>query len=340
METQQRHVLSTALAALPLVLASYGFSASPTAAGQPQQSKAVSGASKDESIPDSVRRRAEEQKIDIATVKKVGEIWASCGKDSQGREYCIEISPSNVAVSYEKPRVFVEAISGLRMGASLQFFQYGGKTSTFNLEGFGATTTSITLPENQGKLDRQADGSFTFTPQKGREYRVSSVGTDSVQIIDQLPKVQREAQEVVRTKDFASVNRYIESNPKDEFVVVITAPAVCPPCRTLDAQIEKMIKGAEAGAPLRLKRRVIIVEYSDFEGPKVEATGPALTLPTVMLFKPQEKIETPEIFGLRNESDRKPILGGLRDRVRGLVPSHIIRGVPGPKLFSELFERQ
>jgi hypothetical protein len=284
-------------------------------------------------IPAKILKAAENKGIlAIEDIKQIPgtDNWIACKGDS-----CISLGTASA-----KPAVKAETdtqISGLRRGDALVINRYGEVVRSYAIN-FSSSTSSAKIPK-LGEFKKQADGSFTFTIESGVEARISA--KNKKEVIDTLPKYVKEASNIVRTKDLALVKDYVDKHPEQAFLVIVTVPALCEPCRSFETILPTILKDPSLK---NQNLKVFILEYFNFEDPQREIVGSAGNFPSVLTFggakfsiEIKSQPEAAVVGDARGHSDREllePIQNTFNRPLRELI-----RGSVGRKELPRLLPR-
>lgn len=97
-----------------------------------------------------------------------------------------------------------------------------------------------------------------------------------------LPQYRREAPRLVRTSDCKLVVDYVDNHPHEPFLVLVTVPGLCEPCRRMDETFRQF----HATSPLHAKVKTFILEYQTFEEAQSQLLCAGATFPTTLAFGP------------------------------------------------------
>ena len=309
-----------------LPLPSSQASEPPTNAAQAKTNQASSRSNL--TIPDDVKLEAEKRKIPLSAIKFENEQWIACISRPGQPDSCIvlrdntkESSPATSAP------MLVDRLVQLKNGDTLVINQYG-EPAKEHLISLSSNTTKSSIPEI-GELNREKDFSYSFSLHKDVAARVvlkRSGNLERSQYIDTLPQLKKESDYLVRTKDLEVVNSSLAKHPDEEFMVIVTVPALCPPCRSLDKVIKDLYSDKAKENP---RVKTFILEYFDFETAQKEVLGEKAQFPSIFTFRrhnSEEKIPT-QVVGNKLEQTDEQILKPIEQNIqRPGSPRHFVRG--------------
>lgn len=273
-------------------------------------------------IPQDIRTEARAKMIPLDALKFENNQWSACISRPGAPASCIILGNKNDTIA--TPTISVQRLTGLKNGDTLVVNRYGEKAEEIQLA--FAPDTSGSKENNLGAFTREQDQTFTFTLDVGIEARVTKKDGTANQVIDTLPRYKKEGDLLIRTKDLSLVNEYLEKHPNEDFLVLITVPALCSPCRALDEELSKVHQGSQAGLGAT---KTFVIEYFDFDSAKEEVVGPQGTFPTILTLKNEGKSQhtSPKVLGDMHGASIEQVIEPIQQNLhwRG-SPLHIIRG--------------
>jgi len=288
-------------------------------AGDPQKASQVSAnnAPGKLDIPEEIQKKAKDLNIPLAAITFENNVWSACVKVPGKADSCI-ILGSKLEPS-QRLSTPVSKLTNLRNGDTLIVCRYGEQQKVIPIN---IAENVIRSSEYQiGTYTREADRTFTFTLNPGVEARVSKKETNPTEHIDTLPNHVKINDRYARTKDISVVQTVLQEYSSEDIVVILSVPALCPPCRDLDKVVLDVSKNNVA-VP-----KIITLEYHDFESGR-HALGPNAIFPTILVYRSQANSSKtdPVILGDMNSATREQILEQIADHISGeRVPSHIVR---------------
>lgn len=190
-------------------------------------------------------------------------------------------------------------MEGIKSGDTLKIYRYGEKVNEYKFNVSSPNVYSTTVPD-LGKFTKAKNGTFALTPKENEQYRIVNSKNPNI-MIDNIPRYVRESKNIVRTKDSKLVSDYISKHPLDSFIVIVTVPSYCPPCRTLDHTLSHLIKEDNFDSSLEEENvKVFILEQFDFQSGKENALGEKGIFPSLLVYNnagEDKEIITPEVIG-------------------------------------------
>jgi hypothetical protein len=235
------------------------------------------------SIPNHIIEEARLKQLPLSSVKLVGDSWVAC-VDRAGSEVCIVLGKQTAATPVSASSPGEQSLNDLRAGDRLIVHKYGqlAYETTVNTTAVHAAPRQTLEVTDVGYLAPAPNGSLTFYPHGNCQARISVYSGGKVRTLDRLPRYQREGERIVRTKDVSLVKEYINSHADEAFVVLVTVPSQCEPCRRMDGILTS---GAAAGSS-QPDVKTFILEYFAFEDAERELLGPDALFPTTLVFGP------------------------------------------------------
>ncbi len=277
-------------------------------------------------IPRHVLRLAHARGLADADIKPMGDNWVACSKANDGTDSCtvlcrIESSPVAHIPSMES------VISDVRVGDSIVVQEYGQPARTIAFTSEMASRSRDVEVDGVGTLRLVSAGQYNFQMSPALEARASVAGRISSQI-DQLPRFRRETTNIVRTHDFRFVQNYIDAHADEPFIVIVTVPALCEPCRQMDTWLTHAKDPSTKGIPVK----TFILEYFAFHEAEQEVLGPGAIFPTTLIYpsasrsgnQPRQSIA--RAIGNLKGSTLKDVSQPLQSKLKRGAPHTLIRG--------------
>lgn len=292
--------------------------------------------STDRSIPQAIVIEAQSRKIPLNTIVQRGDEWIACIKSGANSETCIVLGKRT-----EGKR---DSSASPKMGRRLTNLRFGDRLI---IDRFGLPRIEYTLNSNLlnnpasmrdlGNLSMESDLGLTFVLANSCEAKVKVANQSAFQIIDALPQYKREGPQLVRTSDVRVAARYMKEHPRECFMVIVTVPSQCEPCRRFESIVEKSLETGHANS---VAIKTFVLEYFSFQDAQQEVIGAGATFPATMFFEPEYSTRgrtSPKlIVGQQN-----PVSQGASNRTieaslgRG-VPSALAHGVIAPETLKML----
>jgi hypothetical protein len=284
-------------------------------------------------IPADIALEAKLKNIALDSIKFENNRWVACFAVPGAADACIELGNKRKAITSTPA---VKEISKLRNGDTLLINSYGGKSRQYKLN-FASDTSAAKIPD-LGTFVRSKDQTFTFTLEADAKALVTTQASDKNGIINTLPKFQKESDLVIRTNSLSLINSYIKNHPEEEFLLIVTVPAHCPPCRALDQVVQEAFSDSKSKDTVK----TFILEYFDFESANKEVLGSGGIYPSLLTFrkdsatqKSAENKPIPNIIGQMNGATKEQVLEPISENV-SRTPHQIIRGGMALKTLREL----
>ena len=276
-------------------------------------------------LPDTIAAEAVRRGIELTDVKRQGDYWVAC-KGEGDAAACTVLGRIAQPTSVVTPSPV--RLTSLSSSAILEVHRYGEALQTISLDDGRAL----------GRVTRSASQGITFELNAGVEARVSVQGMQH-QLVDSLPRYRKEGKNLVRTKDLSLVRDYIDSHPSEPFLVIVSVPALCEPCRRLDKMVQESVGAAartnssakdRAGSPTSaLPMKMFILEYFSFADAERELLGAGAVFPTTLVFgvETQPRKSLSRLIGNLRGSSIEEISRPLAQRFRRGAPHTMSRGV-------------
>ncbi len=281
------------------------------------------------SIPSDIINKAQQQGLPISTLKLQGDTWVACILTEKQGEVCIVLGknhkPNGLGPSFHPP-ASTRTLANLDFGAKLVVQQYAQLSyeTTLRPEAFAAGQTVLPIG-GVGQVTKAANGDLAFHLHPNCEARVYATFLGKQQVLDALPRYRREGTNIVRTKDITMVQQYIDAHPTEPFLVLVTVPSQCEPCRKMDHVLSHSI----ATSPTPINVKTFILEYFSFQDAQREVLGPNALFPTTLAFSPMQisKRQSPSIsIGNASSYSLEEQSRTLREKFKRGAPSGIARG--------------
>jgi hypothetical protein len=272
------------------------------------------------SIPSHIAEVALLKRLPLSSIKRMGDSWVAC-VDQAGSEVCIVLGKHISAAPVSDSSPAEQSLSDLRAGDRLIVHKYGqlAYETTVNTTAVHAAPQQTLQIADVGYLAPAQNGSLTFYPHSSCEARITVYSRGTVRTLDRLPRYQREGERIIRTKDVSLVKEYIDSHADESFVVLVTVPSQCEPCRQMDG----VITGGATAGPSLLEVKTFILEYFAFEDAERELLGPQALFPTTLVFGPAPPTKRMSPSVLYGQSAGVPLEQHTRT-----VREHFKRGAP------------
>jgi hypothetical protein len=139
-------------------------------------------------------------------------------------------------------------------------------------------------------------------------------------------RYHREAHRLVRTTDIELIRTYMYQHPEEPYLVVVTVPSLCEPCRRLDVVLRNYHtdKPGENG-----KMKTFILEYSSFGEAEAAALGKGAIFPTSIVFPAESELAKSQLpklaYGISSQIDLQATSKTISDTFYRR-PSSVARG--------------
>jgi len=279
------------------------------------------------SIPSHIAEEALLKQLPLSSVKRLGDSWVAC-VDQAGSEVCIVLGKQTAAAPVSVSSSGEQSLSDLRAGDRLIVHKYGqlAYETTVNTNAVHAAPRQTLEVTDVGYLTLAPNGSLTFYAHRNCQARISVYGGGKVRTLDCLPRYQREGERIIRTKDVSLVKEYIDSHADESFVVLVTVPSQCEPCRKMDGILTS---GVTAGASLP-EVKTFILEYFAFEDAERELLGPDALFPTTLVFgpaPPTKRMSPSVLYGQSAGVSLEQHTRTVREHFKRGAPLGIARGL-------------
>lgn len=220
-------------------------------------------------LPERVLQKTRELSIDPTTVKLQEGMWVECNADG--------CTPLLVATNEERKAFQTNTpIKGLRTGDTLTITGHRYKSHKVEAE------SNYGIP-GLGKFTTESDGTKTFTPAPDFEGTVARrsekvlvnrgttsaiKGTNSSRTISYSAEKLGELQEEIQNQ--------LDTN----FVLIISVPKLCPPCRSYKATVANAVQ-VNYGGP---KVSFVTINFNSFEEAR-RRMGTVKVFPTTVVYK-------------------------------------------------------
>ncbi len=317
-----------------------------------------STASNTAAIPPAIAEEARQRNFPLSSIKRLGERWIAC-LSNEPNAACIELgrrssqndtsstyatSGSDAAVpTVSQTPLAVAAVKNLGMSDRLTIHQYGRPVVETTVASILAQQTSVssntmnatsTTGNAPGRVESSEQGGYEFRLSPGAEVLVSlSKGTQSNKVLNTLPVYRREAEGVVRTGNAKLVRQYIDAHPNEPFVVVVTVPALCAPCR----QLEPIVLGLNRNKPTEHRTKIFLLEYFAFADAEKEVLGHGALFPCTLIYgKEKSRRAAPQlIVGNTNGRSIQSIGEAMQSFVQRGAPRTYCSGFVSDSFLSE-----
>jgi hypothetical protein len=246
----------------------------------------------------------------------------------EGSETCIVLGKSagpssSGAISASEE----QTLSDLHVGDRLIVHKYGQLAYETTVSASVASSSQQRSEiADVGYLSPAQDGRLTFHAHPDCQARITVYSRGTVRILDRLPRYQREGKNIVRTKDVTLVKQYIDAHAAESFVVLVTVPSQCEPCRQMD-----VLLASSAAAPPSLPAvKTFILEYFAFEDAERELLGPHAMFPTTLVFgatPPIKRMSPSVLYGQSAGLSLEQHTRTVREHFKRGAPLGIARGL-------------
>ncbi len=229
------------------------------------------------SIPKAIVAEAKRRLIPLSAIRLSGKKWIACIENQSQGEYCITLGED--VHDNLKSLDPVESNSVLlNYGDHVSIERYGQRSLEFPVAPGPNLNSSLA---EFGTLHPESDGSLRFEMRSDCEARIQVSGRTGRRSLDSLPSFRRESPRLVRTTNLELVAEYISQKPDEPFLVVITVPSHCEPCRKMDQVIERYHRSAQ---PDITKIKTFVLEYFTFGDAEKSILGSGAIFPTTIIF--------------------------------------------------------
>lgn len=281
------------------------------------------------SLPPAIAAEATQRGFGLSTIKRQSNGWVACVECDGGAGYCVPLGHSaTVARSSGEvsSTVKLRRIDDLHSGDTLQIEQYGQPVRQTSLSAKQVHSTSNVFQVGEiGQFIRTGADTFAFQLRNAAEARVYH-RAQTEKVIDTLPRFRRETPTLVRTKDFKLVQQYIDDHPSEPFMVLVTVPALCEPCRQMDRLVNQSLATSDprAGAT-----KAFILEYFNFADAEREVLGQGALFPTMLVYSPagETRRDIARTVGSLQGTSVAQLSRPLRDKLQRGAPHTLSRGL-------------
>lgn len=287
-------------------------------------------------VPAHISIEAQRKQLPLSSIKRMGDSWVAC-INRAGSEVCIVLG--KVTVEDESASSISDSrLDDLRSGDRLVIHKYGELAYETTIRASAIRPSQTALPiADVGYLTPAENGHFTFVPLPNCQARITAYCRGTERVLDRLPRYQREGTGIVRTKDVNLVKEYIDSHASESFVVLVTVPSLCEPCRQMDTVLTGGGVGDRQSPPVK----TFILEYFAFEDAERELLGPHALFPTTLVFGPTTATQrmTPSV--IYGQTAGLPIdqhVRRLREHFKRGAPAGMARGLLSRMSLSRLID--
>lgn len=284
-------------------------------------------------IPKAIVAEAKRRLIPLTAIRLSGKKWIACIENQSQGEYCISLGEDDLDIGKSLNTGVSKSIL-LNYGDQVSIERYGQQA--LELPVLPGANSNSSLAEF-GTLSRESDEALRFEIRSNCEARINVSGRNGKRSLDTLPRFRRESSRLVRTTNLAVVSKCISQNPEEPFLVVITVPGHCEPCRRMDQVIGKY-HGSEQ--PEATKIKTFILEYFTFSDAENSILGQGAVFPTTIVFaknREPRKSSLPSLaIGFPNASGIESLSKHLDSGFKRASPSGIARGLLSLQSLHEL----
>lgn len=288
-------------------------------------------------VPAHIATEAQRKQLPLSSIKRMGDSWVAC-INRAGSEVCIVLGNEPVAVVEASPGTSESRLDDLRTGDRLVIHKYGELAYETTVRAGDLQPSQRTVPiADVGHLAQAQNGHFTFVPFPDCQARITVYSRGTERVLDRLPRYQREGTRIVRTKDVNLVREYIDSHASEPFVVLVTVPSLCEPCRQMD-QVFTSGAGVEPHTPAV---KTFILEYFAFEDAERELLGPNALFPTTLVFGPAtgtQRMLPSVVYGQTSGVPVEQHARMLREQFKRGAPAGMARGLLSRMSLSRLID--
>ncbi len=281
-------------------------------------------------IPASVISEAKNRQIPLNAIKLHGQEWIACVENGSQVESCIVLGKrQELSPQIGRDPLNARRLTKLRFGDRLVIDRFGHPRLECILSSNMLQQQSVI--SELGRLSVEPDSSLTFALASMGEAKVT-VENSTRQTIDTLPRYKREGRQLVRTNDVQLVSRYMEQHAEEPFMVIVTVPSQCEPCRRFDPIV---VKSLEPDHTNSLAIKTFVLEYFSFQDAQREVLGTGATFPTTLIFGPKSSSpgrHLPKlVIGLQNAATQAETNRKMEASLRRGVPHVVANGVLSPE---------
>ncbi len=290
-------------------------------------------------IPLAIIAEAKRRLIPLSAIKLSGRQWVACLQNHLREEACITLGedlPAQSKVASGNSTNVDGAMSmRLRYGDRLLIEQYGKQTreySVFSGSQFASSAADI------GTFVGDGDDAIKFQLRSDREARVIAMGRDGKRSLNSLPRFRREGSRLVRTSDVQLVSEYMSKHPQEPFLLVVTVPGLCEPCRRMDQVIQA---AHEIERPDTTQIKTFVLEYFSFSEAELQLLGQGAVFPTTLVFPQVSRMAKNALPSLTIGFSPNNSIGDLSkicEKLKRGVPSAMARGVVSPESLQTLIQ--
>lgn len=288
-------------------------------------------------VPAHIAAEAQNRQLPLSSIKHMGDSWVAC-INRAGSEVCIVLGKEAVAIVEASTSTSETRLDDLRSGDRLVIHKYGQLAYETTIRASELQPSQQTVPiADVGYLTPFEDGRFAFVPLPNCQARITAFSRGTMRVLDRLPHYQREGASIVRTKDVNLVKEYINSHANESFVVLVTVPSLCEPCRQMDI----VLTGGAVGAPQSPAVKTFILEYFAFEDAERELLGPHALFPTTLVFGPAtatRRMSPSVIYGQTAGTPVEQQTRLLREHFKRGAPAGMARGILSRMSLSRLID--
>lgn len=192
-------------------------------------------------LPPAVVFEAKSRQIPLNAIKLRGQEWIACVEDGSHVETCIVLGRKREpSQDISGDPLGVRRLTKLRFGDRLVIDRYGLPRLEYTLSSNLLRQQSVI--SELGSLSIEPDSSLTFVLASMRQAKVTVENDGALHTIDALPRYKREGPQLVRTNDVQLVANYMEQHPLEQFMVIVTVPSQCEPCRRFEPIVVKSLE--------------------------------------------------------------------------------------------------
>ena len=279
-------------------------------------------------LPAAVILEAQNRQIPLKAIKLRGQEWIACVENGSQVETCIVLGKKREpSQNILKNPIVNRRLTKLHFGDRLVIDRFGSPRLECILSSNLLRHQSVI--SDLGRLSIEPDSSLTFVLSSTREAKVTVENRIARQTIDTLPRYKREGPQLVRTSDVQLVAKYMSQHPQEPFMVIVTVPSQCEPCRRFDPIV---VKSLEPGHTNSIEIKTFVFEYFSFQDAQREVLGAGATFPTTLVFGP--KLDAPPsgispklTIGQPNAATQAETNRKIRESLGRGVPRAVANGV-------------
>ncbi len=252
-------------------------------------------------IPKEILEKASELKVDPEHIKIQGNMWTACeeggactplGKVEQKAEVETEQKNGLIETQAKTRGLKPKAKQTIKQDIDLSYVKPG---------------TKFFYKDPNTNQDMQYE--FLQPPDTALSFRAGELGVfvknnDKSFRLEKTRNLEIKVQELtVNIKSRADVVEYIRQRPDEAFMIEISVPAKCPPCKTLEARLPQIVKNMRAAGS---EVTVISATFKDFDSAK-KAWGENMRFPHMVLIGRKSDEESERSIEFNTGFDIEPI---------------------------------